>query len=956
MRDEFFDLIERMFAKLHARALDPTDKKITCFPWSHPSECPAANWYNMDEIGSDTNKARKKKVEGKGSQHDGLKHNMEDTDGDNNPFHVTNCMTTCAAGTTDVPPYLGHSNPSAKSKTDTCRVTRKYADGICEKIDGQWHNPTGINLFVTKSGSMTKERFPSFCRHFVNNLPQGQGKGGEPVILVFDGHASRWNYSALSYLLANNIYCLCLPGHTSIWAQPNDGGPNASFKSALGDAIAKWRSVHRPLPGSEAIVKMTRADFNRIFSQTWLTWTKRMRIEKAAGGNAITTGWRGTGLFPYNRDAPYWSAAISKFGKREELALSTSARSGLAAPITQAKSFYAGLEAAFAAQLAAPRIGDGNDETAAIVADTTAAMTETDDEAMADAAAEAAVAEETAAAMEPAAEEVAEAQEAGKATPTGNGALPVMEVVMAEAAIEWDNEHETDMVDPATPQTPIVPATGSQAVMEAAVERVKQSTKMHNFTSLLKSMKVGECVTLRGGKPAEAGREDGTAGGAGTAGDMRASLVVRADSYLLVHGDRSCPPEEIGFNEIETKLANRFAVPKPSKAELSVDEAQALRKREVKQAAAARAAERAAAVEAATADWYRQQAELAAELGITCEDWKRIVALLMKPPPVRIGADIVMNSVATGRAIVIDAAVEDALAAPLHESVRNAAQRAEEAEAEKQRPKASLTQTLYGKDVTEQMDEFETAELTASAAAEAKKKRADEASCARVATEDAKVRDACRKLLCGRVNGDIGRLALADLCTLIRWRKGTVPKDHSKGNRDAVEQAWAAVAAPKEELVARAGGEGVPDEQPKAAPKAKAKAPPKPRKKAADSSDDEGSDSDGDCDGGDDDDDMACDTTRGGGEDSDSEDGDSDDEDEDEDGNEDEDDEDTYNTKCIHAQKGKGKTLQYLVEWEGYPDSADYTWEPVAFLTNNTALDEWQAIGRQAWEAAKKKK
>jgi len=172
VRDEFFDLIERMFAKLHARALDPTDKKITCFPWSHPSECPAANWYNMDEIGSDTNKARKKKVEGKGSQHDGLKHNMEDTDGDNNPFHVTNCMTTCAAGTTDVPPYLGHSNPSAKSKTDTCRVTRKYADGICEKIDGQWHNPTGINLFVTKSGSMTKERFPSFCRHFVNNLDE----------------------------------------------------------------------------------------------------------------------------------------------------------------------------------------------------------------------------------------------------------------------------------------------------------------------------------------------------------------------------------------------------------------------------------------------------------------------------------------------------------------------------------------------------------------------------------------------------------------------------------------------------------------------------------------------------------------------------------------------------------------------------------------------------------------
>jgi len=186
-----------------------------------------------------------------------------------------------------------------------------------------------------------------------------------------------------------------------------------------------------------------------------------------------------------------------------------------------------------------PRIGDGNDETAAIVADTTAAMTETDDEAMADAAAEAAVAEETAAAMEPAAEEVAEAQEAGKATPTGNGALPVMEVVMAEAAIEWDNEPETDMVDPATPQTPIVPARARRPLVPARGDRLQ-----------------------------------------------------------------------------------------------------------------------------------RDRDEAGESLRCTCEDWKRIVALLMKPPPVRIGADIVMNSVATGRAIVIDAAVEDALAAPLHESRR----------------------------------------------------------------------------------------------------------------------------------------------------------------------------------------------------------------------------------------------------------------------------------------------
>ena len=48
-------------------------------------------------------------------------------------------------------------------------------------------NPTGINVAVTKKGSMTKELFPTWCRqHFVTNLPQGMGKGGQPVILIFD--------------------------------------------------------------------------------------------------------------------------------------------------------------------------------------------------------------------------------------------------------------------------------------------------------------------------------------------------------------------------------------------------------------------------------------------------------------------------------------------------------------------------------------------------------------------------------------------------------------------------------------------------------------------------------------------------------------------------------------------------------------------------------------------------
>ena len=38
------------------------------------------------------------------------------------------------------------------------------------------------------------------------------GTGGEPAILIFDGHGSRWTYSGLMHLIANNVWPFCLAG------------------------------------------------------------------------------------------------------------------------------------------------------------------------------------------------------------------------------------------------------------------------------------------------------------------------------------------------------------------------------------------------------------------------------------------------------------------------------------------------------------------------------------------------------------------------------------------------------------------------------------------------------------------------------------------------------------------------------------------------------------------------
>ena len=119
-----------MVAKLHARGQDPMDNGVpSSFAWRTFKEIPNHLKYNMDEVGSDTNKGRKKVVGGRKCMTNSLRHMFEMTDGDNNPFHATFCMTTRSDGQLCIPPMLGHSNPSSKSKTSHPKVTHKQS--IC---------------------------------------------------------------------------------------------------------------------------------------------------------------------------------------------------------------------------------------------------------------------------------------------------------------------------------------------------------------------------------------------------------------------------------------------------------------------------------------------------------------------------------------------------------------------------------------------------------------------------------------------------------------------------------------------------------------------------------------------------------------------------------------------------------------------------------------------------------
>jgi len=96
-----------------------------------------------------------------------------------------------------------------------------------------------VTVASNTSGSSTQETFYHYCQHFVSSvLPVAKR---EPIILLLDGHASRWNTQALLLLFHNRIFPFFLPSHTSIWSQPNDAGINIGFHAAIEKATKKHR-------------------------------------------------------------------------------------------------------------------------------------------------------------------------------------------------------------------------------------------------------------------------------------------------------------------------------------------------------------------------------------------------------------------------------------------------------------------------------------------------------------------------------------------------------------------------------------------------------------------------------------------------------------------------------------------------------------------------------------------
>ena len=253
--------------------------------WKSFADVPNKFIYNMDELSSDTTKRRKKvavAVDKSNKSKSDVRNYTITPEGDRMPFHITVCLTTRADGQYICPahgvkegappPVVIHSKSASTNPDailDPYDVPEKLLHGLAPmrsdlkdgKDANERNNELGFLALATPNGSMKQCTMLPFAKHFVKNLPTERNPL-EGIILLLDGHSSRWDLDALMYLFQNNVFPFFYPSHTSIWSQANDNGPNKRLHTCIENA-AKLRRK------GKYNSKFTPSDWNIIFREAY---------------------------------------------------------------------------------------------------------------------------------------------------------------------------------------------------------------------------------------------------------------------------------------------------------------------------------------------------------------------------------------------------------------------------------------------------------------------------------------------------------------------------------------------------------------------------------------------------------------------------------------------------------------------------------------------------------------
>ena len=136
---------------------------------------------------------------------------------------------------------------------------------------------------MSDSGWMDGELFANwFSTHFLKHAVSSR-----PLLLLLDGHSSHYTLEVVKTAAEHEVIVFCLPPHTTADSQPLD-------TSCFGPLKTYWSEACRQYLLSNPGRVITKFQFSKLFSEAW---SKGMTIHN------IVSGFRDTGIYPFNRNA-----------------------------------------------------------------------------------------------------------------------------------------------------------------------------------------------------------------------------------------------------------------------------------------------------------------------------------------------------------------------------------------------------------------------------------------------------------------------------------------------------------------------------------------------------------------------------------------------------------------------------------------------------------------------------
>ena len=137
----------------------------------------------------------------------------------------------------------------------------------------------GAKFSVSESG-WTKEGIGRlwFKEHFLSNIGHVH-----PQVLIFDGRELNNNTEFIKIAREENIILGELPSHTSNWTQPFNRAVLKSLKNSWNNHVDNFVK--------STGISLGHSSFLRVFGKAW---------EESVTGSNITSGFRATGIFPFD--------------------------------------------------------------------------------------------------------------------------------------------------------------------------------------------------------------------------------------------------------------------------------------------------------------------------------------------------------------------------------------------------------------------------------------------------------------------------------------------------------------------------------------------------------------------------------------------------------------------------------------------------------------------------------